>query len=43
MQPTSIAGIAMYSRWQPDRSMYFNSYFVEGDGENLLIDPLPRR
>ena len=31
----------MYSRWQPDRSMYFNSYFVEGDGENLLIDPLP--
>jgi uncharacterized cupin superfamily protein len=41
VQPTSIAGIAMYSRWQPDRSMYFNSYFVEGDGENLLIDPLP--
>src|ERR1700748_3339071 len=31
----------MYSRWQPDRSMYFNSYFIEADGENLLVDPLP--
>jgi uncharacterized cupin superfamily protein len=35
-----IAGIATYSRWQADRSLYFNSYFVESDGENILVDPL---
>jgi uncharacterized cupin superfamily protein len=40
VQRTSIAGIAIYSRWQADRSLYFNSHFVEGDDENLLIDPL---
>jgi len=31
----------MWSRWRPDRGLYFNSYFVEGDGENMLVDPLP--
>jgi uncharacterized cupin superfamily protein/glyoxylase-like metal-dependent hydrolase (beta-lactamase superfamily II) len=40
MQQTSIPGIAMWSRWQPDRSLYFNSYFVRDDGGNLLVDPL---
>jgi uncharacterized cupin superfamily protein len=39
LQHTSIAGIAMWSKWQPDRGLYFNSYFVHG-GENLLVDPL---
>jgi len=41
MQQTSIAGIAMWSRWQADRNMHFNSYFVRGEDENLLVDPLP--
>lgn len=41
MQQTAIDGIAMWSRWQPDRNMNFNSYFVQSDGENILVDPLP--
>lgn len=41
MQKTCIDGVAMWSRWQPERGLYFNSYFVQGDGENLLVDPLP--
>jgi uncharacterized cupin superfamily protein len=40
VQQTSIAGVAMYARWQPDLGVSFNSYFVEGDGENLVVDPL---
>jgi uncharacterized cupin superfamily protein len=41
MQRTAIDGIAMWSQWQPDRNLYFNSYFVYGGTENLLVDPLP--
>jgi uncharacterized cupin superfamily protein len=41
MQRTCISGIAMWSRWQADRGFHFNSCFVRGDGENLLVDPLP--
>jgi uncharacterized cupin superfamily protein len=41
MQKTAIDGIAMWSRWQPDRNMDFNSYFVQHEGENVLVDPLP--
>jgi uncharacterized cupin superfamily protein len=40
MQPTVLPGIATYARWQADRSMYFNSWFVEGDGGNFVVDPL---
>ncbi len=29
----------MWSRWQPDRAMNFNSYVLRGD-ENIVIDPL---
>ncbi|MBV9103134.1 MAG: cupin domain-containing protein [Candidatus Eremiobacteraeota bacterium] len=36
-----INGFAMWSAWQPDRNMFFNSYFVPTDDGNLLIDPLP--
>ncbi|TAM57546.1 cupin domain-containing protein [bacterium] len=39
LQRTSLPGIAMWSRWQADRSMFFNSFFVEGE-ENLIVDPL---
>ncbi len=41
MQRTVVDGIAMWSRWQPDRNVYFNSHFVYGGGENVLVDPLP--
>jgi uncharacterized cupin superfamily protein len=40
VQPTAIDGIAMWSRWQADRNLHFNSYFVRGHDENLLVDPL---
>ncbi|MGH7684247.1 MAG: hypothetical protein ACREMT_07880, partial [Vulcanimicrobiaceae bacterium] len=39
LQRTSLPGISMWSRWQPDRALFFNSFFVKGD-ENVLIDPL---
>jgi uncharacterized cupin superfamily protein len=41
VQETIVDGVAMWSRWQSDRKMHFNSYFLRGDGENLLVDPLP--
>jgi uncharacterized cupin superfamily protein/glyoxylase-like metal-dependent hydrolase (beta-lactamase superfamily II) len=41
MQATSIEGIAMWSQWQPDRDLFFNAYFVQGGGENIVVDPLP--
>ncbi len=31
----------MWSAWQADRSLYFNSFFVQAGGVNLVIDPLP--
>jgi uncharacterized cupin superfamily protein len=41
MQRTTIDGIAMWSRWQSDRNVNFNSYFIRGEDGNLLVDPLP--
>src|SRR5580698_10631293 len=41
MQRTCIDGVSMWSKWQPDRGLYFNSYFVQDGRENLLVDPLP--
>ncbi len=40
MQKTSVSDIWTWKRWQPDRSMDFNSWFVKGDGANLVVDPL---
>jgi uncharacterized cupin superfamily protein len=39
LQRTSLPGISMWSRWQPDRALFFNSFFLKGE-ENVLIDPL---
>jgi glyoxylase-like metal-dependent hydrolase (beta-lactamase superfamily II) len=39
LQKTSLEGISMWSRWQPDRSLFFNSFFIRGP-ENLIVDPL---
>jgi uncharacterized cupin superfamily protein len=41
MQRTAIPGVAMWSQWQADRDVSFNSYFLQGETENLLVDPLP--
>ncbi|MBD5634381.1 MAG: cupin domain-containing protein [Candidatus Eremiobacteraeota bacterium] len=41
MQQTMLAGIAMWSVWQPDRNLYFNSFFVAMPDGNVAIDPLP--
>jgi uncharacterized cupin superfamily protein len=40
MQPTILSGIAMWSVWQPDRNLFFNSFFIEADGGNYAVDPL---
>ncbi|HEV2262283.1 MAG TPA: cupin domain-containing protein [Candidatus Rubrimentiphilum sp.] len=37
----AIPGAWMYSAWQPDRGMSYNSYFFERDGGCVAIDPLP--
>lgn len=40
MQQSVVPGIAMWSVWQPDRNLYFNSFFVESPTGNVAIDPL---
>jgi len=40
MQPLSIPGFFVYSVWQSDRNVFFNSHFVKRDAGNVLIDPL---
>ena len=39
--PLEIPGAWMWSAWQPDRGMAFNSYLFERDGGFVCIDPLP--
>lgn len=36
---TVIDGVFMWSRWQPDRALFFNSFFIKGD-ENIIVDPV---
>lgn len=40
MQPLAIEGAAMWSAWQPDRKMYFNSFFLQRQEGNIVVDPL---
>jgi uncharacterized cupin superfamily protein len=40
MQATIVPGVATWSRWQADRAMFFNAWFVEGRGGNMVVDPL---
>ena len=41
MQETIVGGIAMWSRWQPDRGVFFNSYLVrDAVAGSFLVDPL---
>ena len=41
MQPTILAGIAMWSVWQPERNLFFNSFFIETPEGNVDDDTLP--
>jgi uncharacterized cupin superfamily protein len=41
MQQTVVSGVSMWSVWQPDRNLYFNSFFIEHGEGNLAVDPLP--
>ncbi len=41
MQATVVDGISMWSAWQADRNLYFNSFFVRSSDGNMAIDPLP--
>lgn len=40
MQATIVAGVALWSRWQPDRNLFFNAWFVESPAGNFVVDPL---
>ena len=40
MQSLALDGVAMWSVWQPDRRMYFNSFFVQLADGNIVVDPL---
>jgi uncharacterized cupin superfamily protein len=40
MQKTVVPGVAMWSVWQPDRNLFFNSYFIKTPEGNLVVDPL---
>lgn len=40
MQPLAIPGLFVWSVWQPERNVYFNSHFIVGDGGNVVVDPL---
>jgi len=41
MQKTVVDGLSMWSVWQPGPNVFFNSFFVEAGGGNLIVDPLP--
>lgn len=41
MQKTILDGLFMWSAWQPAPNVFFNSFFIEAEGGNLIVDPLP--
>ncbi|MDQ6824041.1 MAG: cupin domain-containing protein [Candidatus Eremiobacteraeota bacterium] len=40
MQDLHLDGFAMWSLWQPERRMFFNSFFVRRAEGNIVVDPL---
>ena len=40
MRQTVVTGVWSWSRWQPDRGLDFNAFFVETSEGNLVVDPL---
>jgi uncharacterized cupin superfamily protein len=41
MRQTVVPGVWSWSRWQPDRGVDFNGFFVESSEGNLVVDPVP--
>lgn len=41
MQPLAIPNVFQWSVWQPDRNVFFNSYFIARPQGNVIVDPLP--
>jgi uncharacterized cupin superfamily protein len=41
MQQLALPNAYMWSRWQPDRKMYFNSHFFVVPEGNVVVDPVP--
>ena len=40
MRQTVVPGVWSWSRWQPDRNLDFNGFFVETNEGNLVVDPI---
>src|ERR1700680_5048247 len=40
MRQTVVPGVWSWSRWQPDRELDFNAFFIETSEGNLVVDPL---
>jgi uncharacterized cupin superfamily protein len=40
MQSTIVPGVWFWSRWQPDRGLDFNGFFVESTQGNFVVDPI---
>lgn len=40
MRQTVVPGVWSWSRWQPDRGVDFNGFFVEAGEGNLVVDPI---
>jgi uncharacterized cupin superfamily protein len=40
MQSTIVPGISMWSVWQPDRNVHFNSFFIASEQGHFVVDPL---
>ncbi len=41
MQRTVVDGVYLWSVWQPERNLFFNSHFIACSDGNLIVDPLP--
>ncbi len=41
MQSTVVPDTWLWSAWQPDRNLFFNSFFFALPAGNLVVDPLP--
>lgn len=40
MRQTVVPGVWSWSRWQPERAMDFNGFFVECPDGNVVVDPI---
>ena len=40
MRQTVVPGVWSWSRWQPDRGIDFNGFFIETGEGNLVVDPV---